>query len=78
MQDSIIVYRNPLEKAIWESNVLPIAIMFAVVMGVVFFLVYKSLEKITGKTWKQPDWFMWVSGIASLASAVACYFLIYR
>lgn len=40
-QNSIIVYRNPLEQQIWEGDIygfpIPVAaIMFAIVVGVVF------------------------------------------
>jgi hypothetical protein len=68
MQESIIVYRNPVEKAIWEHP-LPI-LVFIAVMAITFFLTYKGLEKVTGKNWKQPDWFVWVSGIVSITFAI--------
>lgn len=62
--DSIIVYRNPMEKAFWEGGYPFPMMLFIVVMAVSFFLTYKLLEKLFngGRGWNQPDWFLWVSG----------------
>jgi hypothetical protein len=65
MQDSIIVYRNPMEKMIWEGGYLFPILVFAIVMGVSFFGIYKFLEYIFNKRWNQPVWFLWVSGVGS-------------
>ena len=83
MDDSIIVYRNPLEKAFWESNMLPVIAVFIIVMLIVFVVVYHGFMNIHrrwgGSPWKEPTWFAWVSGILSCAAAVAtCYALFYR
>jgi hypothetical protein len=76
MQDSIIVYRNPMEKAMWESGNMHLGIIFAITMGITFFLVYKGLEKITGEKWNQPNWFLWVSGtLGVIAGVAACWFI---
>lgn len=62
MQDSIIVYRNPLEKMIWEGGYLFPIIVFAVVMLVSFIGVYKFLQYIFKR---EHVSFIWVSGIVS-------------
>jgi hypothetical protein len=78
MQDSIIVYRNPLEKQMWEGNGMAYMGLFFVVAIVSFMLVYKGLCIVTGKDWRQPEWFLWVSGIVSVSLGVlACVCLIH-
>lgn len=47
MQDSIIVYRNPVEKAIWE-NPLPI-LWFGAVMFVTFCIIFFTCKLIHNK-----------------------------
>lgn len=78
MSDSIIVYRNPMEKAFWESmqngNFIYIA-AFVVVSAVVFLVVYLSLIKICKKIgWRDCDT---VCGlIAIVAAGAAAFFTI--
>lgn len=66
MQESIIVYRNPMEKAFWEGGYAHPMTFFAVVMAITFFITFKALGKMTGKHWNQPNWFLWVSGVVGV------------
>jgi hypothetical protein len=45
MNESIIVYRNPIEKAFWEGGYALPMLGFAFVMGITFLITFKSLEK---------------------------------
>ena len=81
MQDSIIVYRNPLEKAIWE-NPLPI-IWFAAVMFVTFGIIFFTCKLIhvkytRGKNkysqlprmFRDDGWTLWVAIPGSIICAI--------
>ncbi len=46
MPDSIIVYRNPIEKMFYEQGGFGRALIFGVVMLIVFMAVYFLLDKI--------------------------------
>ena len=49
--DSIIVYRNPMEKAMWESGNMHLVPIFAVAMGITFFWftkLWKSFISVVG------------------------------
>ncbi len=65
--DSIIVYRNPLEKQFYESNGPAITFVFALVMGVTFLVTYKLLIvacKIP--SYRVPSWIIWTAGVVSV------------
>jgi len=76
MQDSIIVYRNPLEKAMWEgmSGVgFSTLLLFAAVMFFSFVALYFGITKVTGKGKWRVDGGDWVLGFSLVVSfLVAC------
>jgi hypothetical protein len=83
MSDSIIVYRNPLEKAFWENqnNCMGITFTFAISMGITFFVVYQVLS-FCGRRfnwwrcWSEPQWVSWVAGCAGIfMGCLACRFV---
>lgn len=65
MPDSIIVYRNPIEKAFWEGGYAIPMMCFALAMGISFIVTFKILEKVFGR---QRNWMVWVSGIVGVVS----------
>jgi hypothetical protein len=72
MQDSIIVYRNPAEKYLWENagTVFPQILLFVVVFFSVFGLVYWAVTKIPACT-RDGNVCSVVAGIAGFVSACA-------
>lgn len=76
MTDSIIIYRNPAEKAFWEGGYATPFIVFIIVMAVTFFTTYQLLKLVTGKRWNEPQWFAWASGIIGIsAGSMAFYWM---
>lgn len=65
---SIIVYRNPVEAAFWESGVIVPLGGFLVVGFVVFLLLMWIAEKVT-KRWQGPNNF--VTGAAAVVAICA-------
>jgi hypothetical protein len=76
MQDSIIVYRNPVEKMIWE-NPLPI-FCFGIVMFVTFCIVFftckfihnKLMKNRYGKSRFNDMWILWVAFPVSILCGI--------
>ena len=81
MQDSIIVYRNPLEKAFWEGGFLLPCLAMAVVFVLVFYFLLCFLEMITKKKASfMPTWcfvvaFLLSSSLAGLVFYYTAFFL---
>ena len=76
--DSIIVYRNPIEKAMWEGGLMLPLMAFVLVMGVTFFITYKLLEKFSGKPmWKAPEWFLYVSSFVGVTCGSLAFIWLY-
>lgn len=76
MPDSIIVYRNPMEKMFWESMTnggFTTFLLFGAVMGVTFCALYFGITKVTGKgTWRGDDG-DWILGFSLVLSFIlAC------
>jgi hypothetical protein len=77
MQDSIIVYRNPMEKMFWESmsnGGFTTFLLFGAVMGISFCILYFGICKVTGKgKWRNDggDWILGVSLVLSFILACA-------
>jgi cytochrome c biogenesis protein CcdA len=70
MSDSLIIYRNPMEKAFWENGGMFYVIIFAISMGVTFVLTYFLLKKFCHREY---SWFAWVSGIIGITVGIlAC------
>ena len=72
MQDSIIVYRNPLEKAVWEH--MGSIALFAIVMLVTFLVTYHICDclyaKYLNKYTKGCNWTLWVASIVSITCGI--------
>lgn len=70
---SIIVYRNPVEAAFWESG-MAFPLMSGLFVGFIVFVIGATiLDKVTKKSWKKPVWWeasTWALAIASIALAV--------
>ena len=66
---SIIVYRNPMEQAFWESG----AIIPLFGSGIVFVLVIVAMDKLIGMKygWRKPLWTQWAMWAVATASAFA-------
>ena len=72
MQDSIIVYRNPGEKFMWEQGGFLIVGGFVLSFFIVFGILYYGLTKITGKgKWKGDggEWILPFSGVSAFITA---------
>jgi Na+-translocating ferredoxin:NAD+ oxidoreductase RnfE subunit len=76
MSESIIVYRNPIEKMFWEGGYQSVAlILLAIIISlVVFYFVVWLLRKITGQKWRSPTW---IYVVATLTAGVSAIFIIY-
>lgn len=72
MQDSIIVYRNPVEKYMWENvgTMFPQILLFIVAFFIVYGLVYWAVSKIPACT-RDGNVCSVVAGIAGSAGAIA-------
>lgn len=68
-QDSIIVYRNPLEKMFWENSgtYLPFMLVFAVLSVITFIAVHKLITHFGKWGWREPKWVMVVCWAVSLS-----------
>lgn len=63
---SIIVYRNPIEAAFWESNML-IPLLGGMAAGVGLFLLMMWVAgKIYQRRYGPPDWVIWFSAAVSI------------
>jgi hypothetical protein len=76
MTQSIIVYRNPLEAAIYESPYL-LPVMTGIGVGLISFLIVHSiaeklLRRVNSISWRDRDnYALWISAPAGIAACVA-------
>jgi hypothetical protein len=73
MTQSIIVYRNPLEAAIWESGLVGPFIL----SGLVFVLVFAGIVKLAGRhamyRSKRTTIIQWIAAIVAFAIAATVF-----
>jgi hypothetical protein len=60
MTQSIIVYRNPLEAALWESDTLPALVVFVILTGIIAVALFSAYDKVMRlrklPNWGTPNW----------------------
>jgi hypothetical protein len=56
MQDSIIVYRNPVEKMFWEGGGMQIMGAFLIAFLVAFGITFGIIRLFYRKQWNPPMW----------------------
>jgi NhaP-type Na+/H+ or K+/H+ antiporter len=77
MTQSFIVYRNPLEAAMWESG-LVFPLIGGLSIGFIVFVVgMVMLDKYTKKSWKKPRWWK-ISTYALATASIALAVYVFR
>jgi len=72
MTQSIIVYRNPIEAAFWESGLI-FPLMVALFVGFITILATSKLVEMKYGNINSPKWAHWLSAAISVAAACAVF-----